>query len=82
MLTGHIYDLTSVKRPDYYLMTMKEITNMIRQNYTKHTAAFVQAVNNSDLSMPTAPADPPIGDSLVLERWKIHIKCYEDQWDM
>ena len=80
-LTGHIYDLTSVKSCEHYLKTTKEITNMIRRKCTKHTAVFVQVVENLDLSMPTAPADPPIGDSLVLERWKIQIKHYEDQWD-
>ena len=32
--------------------------------------------------MPTAPVDPPISDALALERWKIQIKCYEDQWDV
>ena len=71
MLTGHIYDLMSVKSPGHYLKTMKEITNMIGKNYTKNTVAFVQAVENLDITMPTAPADPPIGDALVLERWKI-----------
>ena len=44
-------------------------------------AVFVQAVENLDLSMPTAPADPPISDLLALERWKIQIKHYKDQWD-
>ena len=80
-LTGHICDLTNVKSPEHYLKTTKEITNMIRQNYTKHTAAFVQVVENPDLSMPTAPVDPPISNLLALERWKIQIKCYEDQQD-
>ena len=81
MLTGHIYDLTSVKSPEHYLKTTKEITNMIGRNYTKNTMGFIQAVENLDLTMPTALADPPISDVLELERWKIQIKWYEDQWD-
>ena len=82
MLTGHIYDLTSVKSPEHYLKTTKEITNMIGRNYTKNTMGFIQAVENLDLTMPTALADPPISDVLELERWKIQIKWYEDQWDI
>ena len=39
--------------------------------HTRNTAVFVQSVERLELDMPTEPVDPPAGDVIALEHWKV-----------
>ena len=50
------------------------MANYIGHTHKKHTAVFVQAVDGLELDMPTEPADPPAGNVIALEHWKVQFK--------
>ena len=65
-LKDPIYDLSSVKSPNHYIQTMEEIRNCIGYTLKKHVGAFVQAIEELELNLPTVPPDPTIGDAIAL----------------
>ena len=50
------------------------MANYIGHTHKKHTAVFVQAVDGLELDMPTEPVDPPTGNVIALEHWKVQFK--------
>ena len=74
-----MYDLTTERNSEQYAKTTKEIVNWVGREYTKYTAELVEAVDSLDITMPTEPADPPAGDALAFERWKLDLKKHNDK---
>jgi hypothetical protein len=73
-LKGFIYDSTGERSPDQYIKTTKEIINYVGRTYTRYTAEFTQAVQDLELTMPVAPADPDPANTIAFEMWKLDLK--------
>ena len=78
-LKGHVYDLSSQHNSEQCVKTTKEVMNWVGREYSKNTGEFCEAVQTLDLADPTPPADPPAGDNIAFERWKIELKKHADR---
>ena len=78
-LKGFIYDLSSIKSPDHYLRTTKEIANHVGHMFKKNTAAFVEAIEDFSLTLLTEPEAPEDANAIAIERWKLALKRYDEQ---
>ena len=78
-LKGHVYDLSSQRNSEQCVKTTKEVMNWVGREHSENTGEFCEAVQTLDLADPTPPADPPAGDNIAFERWKIELKKHADR---
>lgn len=79
MLKGFIHDYSGERSADQYIKTTKEIINYVGRTYTKYTLEFTRAVKELELQMPLQPPNPPDGNNMAFEIWKLDIKDHHNK---
>ena len=75
-MNGHVFDYTGERTPEKYIRTMKELLAHVGSTYKEYTTDLKEGLENLALMDPTAPDNPPEGNQVAFELWKMDIKEY------
>ena len=75
-MNGHVFDYTSERTPEKYIQTMKELLAHVGSTYKEYTTDLKEGLENLALTDPIAPDNPPDGNQVAFELWKMDIKEY------
>ena len=75
-MNGHVFDYTGEGMPEKYIRTMKELFAHVGLTYKEYTTELKEGLENLALVDPTAPDNPPEGNQVAFEIWKMDIKEY------
>ena len=78
-MNGHVFDYTGERTPEKYIRTMKELPAHVGMTYKEYTTDLKEGLENLALTDPTAPDDPPDGNQVAFELWKMDIKEYREK---
>ena len=73
-MNGHVFDYTGERTPEKYIRTMKELVAHVGLTYKDYTTDLQEGLENLALTDPTAPENPPDGNQVAFEIWKMDIK--------
>jgi hypothetical protein len=77
---GHLYDLCNDRNNDQYITTTKGLQLLVGRKTKKFTADLVQSIGTLTLVMPTEPARPADGATLVtFELWRADLKEFKEK---
>ena len=75
-MNGHVFDSTGERTPENYIQTMKELFAHVGSTYKEYTTDLKEGLENLALTDPIAPDNPPDGNQIAFELWKMDIKEY------
>ena len=78
-MNGHVFNYTGEHMPEKYIQTMKELLAHISLTYKEYTTELKEGLENLALVDPTAPDNPPEGNQVAFEIWKMDIKEYREK---
>ena len=78
-MNGHVFDYTGERTPEKYIRTMKELLAHVGSTYKEYTTDIKEGLEIMALEDPTAPDDPPDGNQVAFELWKMDIKEYREK---
>ena len=78
-LVARMFDYTGERMPEKYIRTMKELLAHVGLTYKEYTTELKEGLENLALMDPTAPEDPPKGNQVSFEIWKMDIKEYREK---
>ena len=81
-MNGHVFDYTGECTPEKYIRTMKELLAHVSFTFKEYTTDLKEGLEN--LADPTAPDNPPEGNQVAFEIWKMDIKGQDStvlSWD-
>ena len=78
-MNGHVFDYTGEHTPEKYIRTMKELLVHIGLTYKEYTTELKEGLENLALVDPTTPDNPPKGNQVAFEIWKMDIKEYREK---
>ena len=78
-MNGHVFDYTGERMPEKYIQTMKELLAHVSLTYKEYTTELKEGLENLALVDPTAPNNPPEGNQVAFEIWKMDIKEYHEK---
>ena len=78
-MNGHVFDYTGERTPEKYIRTMKELLAHVGSTYKDYTTDLKEGLENLALTDPVAPDNPPDGDQVAFELWKMDIKEYREK---
>ena len=78
-MNGHVFDYTGERTPEKYIRTMKELVAHVGLTYKDYTTDLQEGLENLVLTDPTAPENPPDGNQVAFEIWKMDIKEYREK---
>ena len=78
-MNGHVFDYTGERTPEKYIRTMKELLAHVGATYKDYTTDLKEGLENLALTDPVAPANPPDGNQVAFELWKMDIKEYREK---
>ena len=79
-MNGHVFDYTGEWTPEKYIRTMKELLAHVGSTYKEYTTNLKEGLENLALTDPTAPDNPPEGNQVAFELWKMDIKEYREKF--
>ena len=78
-MNGHIFDYTGERTPEKYIQTMRELVAHVGLTYKNYTTELKEGLENLVLADPIEPANPPKGDQVAFELWKMDLKEYREK---
>ena len=78
-MNGHVFDYTGERTPEKYIQTMKELVAHVGLTNKNYTTDLQEGLENLALADPTAPKNPPKGNQVAFEIWKMDIKEYREK---
>ena len=78
-MNGHLFDYTGECTPEKYIRTMKELLAHVGLTYKEYTTELKEGLENLALVDLTAPNNPPDGNQVAFEIWKMDIKEYHEK---
>ena len=78
-MNGHVFDYTGERTPEKYIRTMKELVAHVGLTYKNYTTDLKEGLESLALVDPTAPENPPEGNQVAFEIWKMDIKEYREK---
>ena len=78
-MNGHVFDYTGEWTPEKYIQMMKELLAHVGLTYKKYTTELKEGLENLVLVDPTEPDNPPEGNQVAFELWKMDIKEYREK---
>ena len=78
-MNGHVFDYTGERTPEKYIQTMKELVAHVGLTYKDYTTDLKEGLESLALVDPTAPVNPPEGNQVAFEIWKMDIKEYREK---
>ena len=78
-MNGHVFDYTGERTPEKYIRTMKELVAHVGLTNKHYTTDLQEGLENLVLVDPTAPENPPEGNQVAFEIWKMDIKEYREK---
>ena len=75
-MNGHVFDYTGERTTEKYIRTMKELVAHVGLTYKDYTTDLKEGLERLALVDPTAPKNPPEGNQVAFEIWKMDIKEY------
>ena len=78
-MNSHIFDYTGERTPEKYIRTMRELVAHVGLTYKNYTTELKEGLENLTLVDPTEPANPPAGDQVAFELWKMDLKEYREK---
>ena len=70
-MNGHVFDYTGEHMPEKYIRTMKELLAHVGLTYQEYTTELKEGLENLALVDPTGPDNPPKGNQVAFEIWKM-----------
>ena len=74
-----MFDYTGEWTPEKYIRTMKELLAHVGLTYKKYTTELKEGLENLALVDPTEPDNPPEGNQVAFELWKMDTKEYREK---
>ena len=78
-INGHVFDYTGEWTPEKYIRTMKELLAHVGLTYKEYTTELKEGLEDLMLADPTEPENPPEGNQVAIELWKMDIKEYQEK---
>ena len=78
-MNGHIFDYTGEWTPEKYIRTMRELVVHMGLTYKEYTTELKEGLENLMLADPTEPNNPPEGNQVAFELWKMDLKEYREK---
>ena len=78
-MNGHVFDYTGERTPEKYIRTMKELVAHVGLTYKDYTTDLKEGLERLSLVDPTQPDNPPEGNQVAFEIWKMDIKEYREK---
>ena len=78
-MNGHVFDYTGERTPEKYIRTMKELVAHVGLTYKDYTTDLKEGLESLSLVDPTPPENPPEGNQVAFEIWKMDIKEYREK---
>ena len=78
-MNGHIFDYTGERTPEKYIRTMRELVAHVGLMYKSYTTELKEGLENLTLVDPTEPENPPDGNQVAFELWKMDLKEYREK---
>ena len=78
-MNGHIFDYTGEWTPEKYIRTMRELVAHVGLTYKNYTTELKEGLENLTLADPTEPDNPPEGNQVEFELWKMDLKEYREK---
>ena len=78
-MNGHIFDYTGEWTPEKYIRTMRELVAHVGLTYKNYTTELKEGLENLTLVDPTEPENPPDGNQVAFELWKMDLKEYREK---
>ena len=78
-MNGHVFDYTGERTPEKYIRTMKELVAHVGLTYKDYTTDLKEGLERLSLVDPTPPENPPEGNQVAFEIWKMDIKEYREK---
>ena len=78
-MNGHIFDYTGERTPEKYIQTMRELVAHVGLTYKDYTTELKEGLENLMLADPTEPDNPPEGNQVAFELWKMDLKEYQEK---
>ena len=78
-MNGHVFDYTRECTLEKYIQTMKELVVHVGLTYKEYTTDLKKGLESLSLVDPTPPENPPEGNQVAFEIWKIDIKEYREK---
>ena len=75
-MNGHVFNYTRERTPEKYIRTMKELVAHVGLTYKEYTTDLKEGLESLVLVDPTPPDNPPEGNQVAFEIWKMDIKEY------
>ena len=75
-MNGHIFNYTGERTPEKYIRTMRELVAHVGLTYKEYTTKLKEGLENLMLADPTEPDNPPEGNQVAFELWKMDLKEY------
>ena len=75
-MNGHVFDYTGERTPEKYIRTMKELLAHVGLTYKEYTTESKEGLENLMLADPIKPDNPPEGNQVAFELWKMDLKEY------
>ena len=75
-MNGHVFDYTGERTPEKCIRTVKELLAHVGSTYKEYTTDLKEGLENLALTDPIAPDNPPDGNQVAFELWKMDIKEY------
>ena len=79
VMNGHVFDYTGEHMLEKYIRTMKELITHVGLTYKEYTTELKEGLESLTLVDPTAPDNPPEGNQVAFEIWKMDIKEYHEK---
>ena len=78
-MNGHVFDYTRERMREKYIRVMKELVAHVALAYKEYTTELKEGLENLVLVDPTALDNPPEGNQVAFEIWKMDIKEYREK---
>ena len=78
-MNGHVFDYTGEQTPEKYIRMMKELLAHVGLTYKEYTTELKEGLENLVLVDPTEADNPPEGNQVAFELWKMDIKEYREK---
>ena len=79
VMNRHVFDYTGERTPEKYIQTMRELVAHVGLTYKEYTTELKEGLESLVLVDPTPPDNPPEGNQVAFEIWKMDIKEYREK---
>ena len=78
-MNGHVFDYTGEQTPEKYIQMMEKLLAHVGLTYKEYTTELKEGLENLMLVNPIEPDNPPEGNQVAFELWKMDIKEYREK---